>query len=214
MESEVERERAIARTTEYLADRWLNAFGAVERERVVTGDPTAIPKGSYSVDGGAKGKSGDVADILTLHADVEMELKEWPEPVRDLVTFIHGACVSDETIAIRYFFNDGSGYIDLALDENGKEVDTPQNADRCEAITERKVRIDWAKLPRISVEAALENWGCSRPEFLSWRYLRFRAKLIRSKGLDLLAASRVDEGISTDPGYMSQAKGFENLVQA
>ena len=200
-------ERSVEAMTEYLADRWLDAFGAVERERILSEDPTAIPKGDYGVEGGGRGKVGDVSDLLALHADVEMLLKSCGEPVRDLIVFLHGACVAEETVAVRHFYEDGSGYVDCALHqcdskckspcpEKGKPVDPPQvTISRIEAITERRLSINWAKLPQVTAEGFLDQWNCSKPEFLSWRYLRFRARLIKEKGLDLLATERVSQGM-------------------
>ncbi len=215
-------ERAIERTTEYLADLWLNSFGAVERERILTGDETAVPKPDSYMEGGRRGNPGDIADILMLHADVESVLKGYSDPMRELLVFLHGACLKDVTSKIIFHFADGSGSVECPIHSCGPDCPSPcpnvglpenpplpEKIGKIEDVTERRIVVDWSKFGTDELEKWLDRWGCVYPEFLIWRYLRFRCKLIKAKGLDKMARERVADGTAASIDYRPHSEIFE-----
>lgn len=62
----------IKRLTLKLTHQWLEGWGAVERERLLTGDPSARPKGSFEVVGGRRGSPSDPGSLMEVWGDIEL----------------------------------------------------------------------------------------------------------------------------------------------
>lgn len=64
----------VRRMTVRVVEKWIGGWGSVERERLLTGDPSARPQGTFSVVGGKRGSPSDPGSLLEVWGDVEMTL--------------------------------------------------------------------------------------------------------------------------------------------
>ncbi len=60
--------------TRKIAKQWMEGWGAVERERLVTGDRAAIPSGNWDVVGGRRGKPSGLPGIMEVWMDVDTQI--------------------------------------------------------------------------------------------------------------------------------------------
>jgi len=91
-----------------MARSWLEAWGAVHRERALTGDPSAIPNGMESEAKMKRGSPSDPPDVLLKFADVERELPRLATPRQErLIGFIYVTGI-DWHVKMRYQFPDGT----------------------------------------------------------------------------------------------------------
>jgi len=87
---------------------YFEAYGAVVKEREVTGDPAAVPAPESAVVGGSRGAPSNVADILLKYTEVKRFLdRNATRRQASLINFVYvdGA---DYRTEIQYIFTDGS----------------------------------------------------------------------------------------------------------
>ena len=80
-------EDEVRRMTRMIVEKWMSGWGDVERERLVTGDVSAIPKGNFEVAGGKRGSPSDPCSLLEVWSDVEITIGTRRPALR--VTLLH-----------------------------------------------------------------------------------------------------------------------------
>lgn len=89
------------------ARSYFEAYGAVVRERELTGDPSAVPAPDSLVRGGSRGAPSNVSDILLKYTEVKRFLDRATRRQAALINFVYVDGVDDK-LQIQYTFTDGS----------------------------------------------------------------------------------------------------------
>lgn len=139
------------------AHSYLEAWGAVERERRLSGDPSAVPKPTNFGEGResrstGRGSPSDPPDILLKHADVDRLISR-----HSLLktVLLHIYCYGATTV---------------------------EHEDGTESIRYDSLRLEYCDLPD-SFDSHLRLMGISAPAFLMWAVGKFGQKMIRELGL-------------------------------
>lgn len=107
MISNVGRSAEVRLATRMLVEKWLGGWGAVEKERLLTGDPSAIPRGSYEVAGGRRGSPSDPSSLLEVWADVETTLGKGRPALRKALLHKYRDGLIEEGGVVRLAYNFG-----------------------------------------------------------------------------------------------------------
>lgn len=149
----------------HAANKCLTAWGAVERERRITGDPSACPKrlaGSWT--GGSTNDS--MPGVVMAHATVEMWMRSIKPLQRRLLRFYYLDGMEDKVIAMLYILPNGSTSDPcLALDA----VPSAYLAyERVATVAEARVHtVKLADFPGfLTLRPILDFFGLPWPEFL------------------------------------------------
>lgn len=86
---------------------YFEAYGAVVKEREVTGDPTAVPKPEGEQMGGGRSSPSNVSDILLKYFEVKQWLDKATKRQASLINFIYVDGI-DYVTQVKYIFSDGS----------------------------------------------------------------------------------------------------------
>lgn len=161
------------------ARRHLITWGAVELERQVTGDPTALPKHT-GISGGGRG-GYDLPDTAILHAEVDQwlaannvardrQLVEW--------IYVRGLVERSKT---QYVFRDGTRS-DVLTDEQVLDR-PPVNVLQELRTTWREVRYDILAFPCRETDAFCRAWCLDKASVLEKRHAAIGKALAMALGL-------------------------------
>ena len=160
--------------------KWLDIWGRVVKERVLSGDITALP--SF---GGAAGRGGDSSPsdpsaMMLTFADVETFLAQNATPRQKLLAaFIHVFGVEERITAVVWVFQDGTRSDPLPPTEPA-----PAQAVRPEAVIKRRETYDLRKFDWPQLDPVLLELKRDKEEFLAAEHRRLLRWLTRDKGLD------------------------------
>lgn len=194
------KQKKIELMCQHLCTQWLDGWGRTLSERALTNDPTCIPKDSWQVNGGGRGKPAGVPGILDVYLDVEAVLTEFehrrPAAIgaREVTAFIHRDCVTHETTSVGVVFEDGTTHYFTSMKEFRESP--PKNVKEIVPVIKRVQRIDWSRFrPPAAVGSDLAMYGMTTAQFFRAAYLAVREQLIEARGLWPLAIDYLDRGI-------------------
>jgi len=162
------------------AVKWFDIWGKVVKERVVTGDPAAVPSFSGIASRGGESSPSDPSGSLMTFTDVEMFLAAHATPRQKvLAAFIHAFGVEEGVVSVVYRFADGSLSGSLPL-----SAERPVQAVDAEYSTRRRTIYDLSRFPAAEVDEFCRQFGWDKEDFLSREHRRLLVYLTRAKGLD------------------------------
>ena len=149
-------------------------WGARERERVASGDGSAMPRKGEVLQTGpgvrGNGKPGDLPASLHDTMDVDMAIAAWNEEpfIRGLLEFVYRDGIEEETLALRWFLRDGSD-VRLEKQDDGQFPEEPASAVRCEPETKRRRTYDLEKFQDPVLDRDLQRYYPRGPRFKLYR---------------------------------------------
>lgn len=173
-----------------VAQQWLDGWGAVVRERQVTGDPAAVPKADFAI--GQRGNPGQLPGLWEIFMSVESLIEEWQGPgIRQVLELAHIASVEHIVSVVAYTLADGSV---VELDHGADPPNTYLSAEP-RMVTVRK-RADWRRITfSREAEQGIRQFGMSRYRFFGVLYRDFQWALIDCRIFGKKSVRDLTEGI-------------------
>ncbi|MBS1716445.1 MAG: hypothetical protein JSS72_01785 [Armatimonadetes bacterium] len=189
----------INRLTRKVAEKWLLGWGAVERERLVTGDPSAVPFGGWEVKGGKRGSPSDLPGVLEVWTDVEITLGQKRPMLRLALLHKYRDGVQERLLDVSYELPDGTW-----TEPRSPEEPVPANFVSCKPTFER-VRTYSFSSAEFRAMVGEERWavctmamrGSGRgAKWLFEKLCRdFETELAVARGLDQIAKGYASRGL-------------------
>lgn len=186
---------------------WLVTWGAVVRERKVTGDPSAIPAGEATVSGGKRGSPSDMPGVLEMYLDVEKHIGKL-DVLRAALELVYCDGWEWKTTAVHFRFEDGtSTKVELGVDpSDGQEkIRYPVAFVEAKPVSERawteqpfardRVRSIFSESHWQMMGLGLKGTGYTQEEFVKHLVESFERLLINKCRLRDVARSYLERGI-------------------
>jgi len=161
------------------AIKWLDIWGRVVNERLVSGDPAAVPSFTGLPSFGGDSSPSDPSAILMTYAEVENWLKSAPAMAKPFLMYIHVLGVQETAAAVVYVFEDGT-----RSDPIRPQDLAPVSYVRAEPKMVTRRTYDLVKFPNTFVDQICFDWGLNKLHFLTRQYRRFLRGLTETAGLD------------------------------
>ena len=157
-------------------------WGATERERRLTGDPTAEPK---SVGGGGSGSrsKGSMSSIILTHSMVHDWLRSRTSEEVDLLSWIYIMGTEDKPLVVAYVLANGS--ISDPVEANAPVPPAFLAYQRKVTLSEARIQMcEVVNYPdRFGIRNGLEQWGIPWGIFVESQHLRLGQKIVHDLGL-------------------------------
>jgi hypothetical protein len=158
--------------------KWFDAYGKVLRERVETGDPSAVPT-MDGVAGSGRGNPGDLSSVVLLAAEVDAFLTRYATPrQRRLVDFVFAWGRTEIVTQVVYVLPDGTRSDPLQMDDPA-----PAGYVSAEASTRRAFDYDLDRFEAPEIDEVCKLWKTRKSIFLERELMRVAKLFAMVKGL-------------------------------
>lgn len=162
------------------AVKQFDLWGRVVKERVLSGDPAAVPAFGGLTNSGGGSSPSDPSSMLLAFVDVDTFLARNAGPLQtSLVVFIHVWGVEEAVASVVWVFGDGTRSDALAPSEPA-----PAQAVTAEPLLRRREVYDLKKFEWPYLDQIASDIGMTRESFLLREHRRLLRWLTRDKGLD------------------------------
>lgn len=180
METAVQEVKPQTKPTYREAVKYFDIWGRVAKERILSGDLSALPSFSGKRGLGGDSNPSDPSAMLLTFADVETFLARNASPRQKLLAaFIHVFGVEESVTSVVWTFRDGT----RSEPRDASEPQPPQAVD-AEYETRRRETYDLNRFEWPALDSILAELRREKEDFLRMEHRRLLRWLTNDKGLD------------------------------
>jgi hypothetical protein len=161
------------------ARRYLEGWGAVHRERLLTGDSTAFPRSSSGCGGPAARSEDGLATIVMIHDSVEAWIAGRTPMQRKLLRWIYIRGQTDQVLAVAYRLPNGSISDPCAPGDPVPDAFLAYESviSLAEGVVQTRSIGEFPGM--VPFRAVLRMWGVPWDEFLEMVHVRLGQQLVK-----------------------------------